>query len=1074
MASSDSSSGALTPQQKEELSVLEAIYGEDMHVEMRDLSVEVRLTVRGYSIAFRYTQNHPQYPHSPPNCCVTTSTGGTQDTVCFDLQEFLKERALSMVGDAMLYSLALAADERLSAASATAPERPGPQSEKVSRTDSSSSSSSMTATLSRSESVDCTRSESGMAYRWQFRLHPNGCECGGDTCHQWVDYSMEDAVALEQAFLCSESCVSLPSGVGSVDLRSKVEKRPGTARETRFIRRRKAARTAPRPLAWVCRLCGVESADVHYYNSRCPGKLHRVQKRKEEGEIIVVHEDVYGVLGQRNMDFANDDPTVPNGSPTAALSESHNDPAAWQSPEDHQAVWQYFRDNSWHSYAARFQGVLTSACNSGQPNALLIVRKRQFMVVFENPPFQINLISGVRRQVRRLRSQNLQECIIHYVVYCPCGENAIWECRLAEEANFQLATKALEEGNDVPVYRYLDGGLPINKANTSGQTLLMLAAWHSRECALSELIHRKAAIDVADGKGRTALMYACMQGHEGLVRRLLRAGANPTVVSLLGSQAIHLAAEKGAVEVVRTLLAYGASATAVGEFGTPLFTGSHSCEVARLLVEAGCDVKWENAHGYTALHWACHHGAEFDSQRFQRAVPNLLELGADVDARAPGGLTALHIACREGLVSVVAELLRAGADTRATSDKGHTPLVFTSSPIISAMLLPDCERDLLNAAKGDTATLAMLLRQKIDPNVRDRDMLTPIMLAALHGHTEGVRLLLAAGANPKLTTPSGLSAQLFAHWAAAEDVIQLLEASGALPTDLDQKGLENLMHWVRRGDPDVTEFLDLRSEPRLTTVTKGIRRRLGNESSLEERMANVVFCEEMHRFIPEDYAPSESLLRFLRKLGDTQKWKNCPKNPPMNELLWNAKTFVCRCIAEGSQSHPLNAFSLFVYTCESAACYEPNRAMREIDEAALEEWRPVIYYLVRALKAQSAETCLVFRGINCKVDVDAYLPGRVCVWPSFSSTSTSYKVARNFMKGERGTIFVCHTRSACSISKFSYFPEEEEMLLPPHTRWRVVKLCPVNWRALAAGDRPEVALDRVRDLDSVCVEMEEI
>ncbi len=43
----------------------------------------------------------------------------------------------------------------------------------------------------------------------------------------------------------------------------------------------------------------------------------------------------------------------------------------------------------------------------------------------------------------------------------------------------------------------------------------------------------------------------------------------------------------------------------------------------------------------------------------------------------------------------------------------------------------------------------------------------------------------------------------------------------------------------------------------------------------------------------------------------------------------------------------------------------------------------------------------VFRGIPVKFQVEHYLPGSHVVWPSFSSTSEDYKVAEQFLAGER-------------------------------------------------------------------------
>jgi hypothetical protein len=82
----------------------------------------------------------------------------------------------------------------------------------------------------------------------------------------------------------------------------------------------------------------------------------------------------------------------------------------------------------------------------------------------------------------------------------------------------------------------------------------------------------------------------------------------------------------------------------------------------------------------------------------------------------------------------------------------------------------------------------------------------------------------------------------------------------------------------------------------------------------------------------------------------------------------------------------------------------------------------------------------VYRGV--KLDLSAQYPqGSIVTWWGFSSCTTSLRILNNerFL-GRTGirTLFKIECYSAKSIKSFSFYPEEEEVLLPPARQFQVM------------------------------------
>ena len=73
---------------------------------------------------------------------------------------------------------------------------------------------------------------------------------------------------------------------------------------------------------------------------------------------------------------------------------------------------------------------------------------------------------------------------------------------------------------------YVEAGMPVNLTDASGNTLLMLAAYHGHARAVRVLIEHGATVDAMNDRGQTPLAGAVFKGYEDVVRVLVAGGAD--------------------------------------------------------------------------------------------------------------------------------------------------------------------------------------------------------------------------------------------------------------------------------------------------------------------------------------------------------------------------------------------------------------------------------------------------------------------------------------------------------------------------------------------------------------------
>ncbi|MFD4634567.1 ankyrin repeat domain-containing protein [Streptomyces sp. NPDC058284] len=94
----------------------------------------------------------------------------------------------------------------------------------------------------------------------------------------------------------------------------------------------------------------------------------------------------------------------------------------------------------------------------------------------------------------------------------------------------ELATKIFDlarQGDAAALAAYVDAGVPANLTNDSGDSLVMLAAYHGHADAVRSLVERGADTNRANDRGQTPLAGAVFKGADAVIRALLEGGADP-------------------------------------------------------------------------------------------------------------------------------------------------------------------------------------------------------------------------------------------------------------------------------------------------------------------------------------------------------------------------------------------------------------------------------------------------------------------------------------------------------------------------------------------------------------------
>jgi ankyrin repeat protein len=168
---------------------------------------------------------------------------------------------------------------------------------------------------------------------------------------------------------------------------------------------------------------------------------------------------------------------------------------------------------------------------------------------------------------------------------------------------------------------------------------------------------------------------------------------------------------------------------------------------------------------------------------------DLLSRGFDPDTLNPGGLSGLYLALRDESLKAANVLIdwpRTNVEIRTAKDesplmmaalKGHLDLVKKLIARGADVNKPGWTALHYAATGGHLAVMELLLDQNAYIDAESPNGTTPLMMAAQYASAAPVKLLLDAGADPSLKNQRGLTAMDFANSVSREDSAELIAAS---------------------------------------------------------------------------------------------------------------------------------------------------------------------------------------------------------------------------------------------------------------------------------------------------------
>ena len=327
----------------------------------------------------------------------------------------------------------------------------------------------------------------------------------------------------------------------------------------------------------------------------------------------------------------------------------------------------------------------------------------------------------------------------------------------------------------------IQGGVPVDEQNTTGETPLFMAVKTDSVSTIRALLENRASLNVRDKQGNTLLHTAVRWNSRASASLLISSGIDINAHSLNGDTALHNAVALGMSDIETLLIAQGANLEVRDIDGnTPFMEAVKASLIPSIkkLASNGADPATRNNRGDTPLHIAV------SMERYDLTYM-LLNMGASIHARNTANRTPFQISVNTSPRMVIALLTR---------DRSYVPDDMGNSALHIA---------LQERASSDVIRIIISMGSRI--NAVDNNGQTPLRLAVDLGLLEQAKILADEGADPFFTAVDNKSPADIAFTKGVEYIRALF--SGRAINSRDNSANTILHFAARYGTPQTIETL---------------------------------------------------------------------------------------------------------------------------------------------------------------------------------------------------------------------------------------------------------------------------